>query len=116
MTTNTTPLLLLSASEQELRMSKLRKAMARAGADGLLIHSYVNIYYITGRVFTGYVYIPLSGSPLYFVKRPVSLAHADATAIRKPEQIELPDRPSTLALELDTISYSDAQRLSAVFP
>lgn len=111
----TAPLLLLSESEQELRMSKLRKAMERAGTDGLLIHSYVNIYYITGRVFTGYIYIPFRGNPLYFVKRPISLTHTNATAIRKPEQIELPDHPQTLALELDTISYSDAQRLSAVF-
>lgn len=112
----TTPLLLLPASEQELRLSKLRNAMELAGTEGLLIHSYVNVYYITGRVFTGYVYIPLRGKPLYFVKRPVSLAHADTTAIRKPEQIELPERPATLALELDTLSYTDTQRLSAVFP
>ncbi|MCM1005925.1 MAG: Xaa-Pro peptidase family protein [Prevotella sp.] len=103
--------------ECQLRISKVRKQMALTGIDALLITDNTNIYYLTGAVFRGYVYVPAQGRCLMFVIRPVELHGDDLIYIRKPEQIvaELQKLglklPSTLGLELDDISYSDVERL-----
>lgn len=104
-------------SEQEIRISKVRKQMAIAGADAVLVTDSANIYYLTGSVFRGYVYVPAQGRCLMFVIRPVGMHGADLLYIRKPEQIlselkrlEIPV-PVNLGLELDDISFSDVERL-----
>lgn len=109
-------LVILPPAEHALRAEKIRRQLTATGADGVLIHTYVNIYYLTGRIFTGYIYLPVQGDALYFVKRPVGMSHEGAVEIRKPEQIELPGQPHKIALELDNLSYTAANRLSAVFP
>lgn len=109
-------LVILPPAEHALRAEKIRRQLTATGADGVLIHTYVNIYYLTGRIFTGYIYLPVQGDALYFVKRPVGMSHEGAVEIRKPEQIELPGQPRKIALELDNLSYTAANRLSAVFP
>lgn len=112
-------LILLPPDESDLRLQKLRQTMQAAGADALLVSDNANIYYLTGRVFTGYIYIPLSGTVQYFVRRPVGLDHATAQYIRKPEDIPallISTVPSNIALELDSACYSLVQRLSRLFP
>lgn len=105
--------------ETELRISKVRRQMALTGADALLLTDTSNIYYLTGGVFRGYVYVPAQGRSLMFAIRPVELEGKDLIYIRKPEQIpaELEKLgmplPSSLGLELDDISYSDIERLKA---
>ena len=46
-----------------------------------------NLYYLTGGVFSGYVYIPAEGETLQFVRRPVDKKGDGIVHIRKPEQI-----------------------------
>lgn len=109
--------------ESRLRISKVRRQMALAGADALLIADNTNIYYLCGAVFRGYVYVPVQGRCIMFVIRPVDLQGDDLIYVRKPEQIPaelerlgLP-APSSLGLELDDLSYSDVERLrSAMSP
>lgn len=106
-----------------MRISKVRRQMALAGADALLIADNTNIYYLCGAVFRGYVYVPVQGRCIMFVIRPVDLQGDDLIYVRKPEQIPaelerlgLP-APSSLGLELDDLSYSDVERLrSAMSP
>ncbi len=77
------------------------------------------IYYLTGRVFDGYIYIPAEGAPLYFVRRPVDLGGDGVVRIRKPEQIAESltlNIPPVVGLELDLLPYTSAQRISAIFP
>ena len=116
-------LLLLPDAEQALRIDKIKSGLSKAasGSYGLLVTSNANLFYTTGRVFSGYVYISSGAETVYLVKRPVELAGDNVIYIRKPEQIaevlakagiEVPD---TLFLELDQLSYSAAERLRNAF-
>lgn len=108
--------------ELDLRFDKIRKGMAEAGADAMLVASNANIYYTSLRFFRGYVYIPLQGEPVWFVMRPLDVQPtADVVLIRKPEQIPTwlaengRPAPSRLALELDDQTWSDVSRLMKAF-
>lgn len=112
-------ILLLQPEEQALRLEKVRGIMNNKKIDALLISDNANKYYLTGRVFSGYIYLPLKGEPIYFVKRPVTMKGDGVVSIRKPEQIAesigmLP--PATIGLELATASYSKVERLRRIFP
>ena len=91
------------------------------GEDAILVSDNANLFYTSGRVFNGYTYITALGEELFFVKRPVGLNGDNVIYIRKPEQIleELEKRnialPKTLALELNSLSYSEALRLQKAF-
>lgn len=111
-------LVVLAPEENALRLSRLRKALAESSTDAVLISDNANIYYLTGRVFAGYIYVPATGPEIYFVRRPVGLEGDGVVYIRKPEQIAETiglNVPEVLALELDVTSWSDVNRLSAVF-
>lgn len=112
-------LLLISPAEAALRRAKVAAAMARHGVDAILVASNANLFYLTGRIIAGYVLVRADGSASYFVRRPVGLDSADGDVhyIRKPEQIAELCSPlhGRIALELDTIAYSTAMRLAAVF-
>lgn len=111
-------LLLLSADEQALRLTHLKKLMAQDGTDAMLLNINANLYYLTGRVYSGYIYIHRDvDAPTYFVKRPLDLEGDGVIAIHKPENIleelqrhSLP-MPKRLALEQDTLPYNAVLRL-----
>ena len=112
-------ILLLQSEEQALRLEKVRGIINEKKIDALLISDNANKYYLTGRVFSGYIYLPLKGEPIYFVKRPVTMKGDGVVSIRKPEQIAesigmVP--PATIGLELATASYSKVERLLRIFP
>lgn len=110
---------LLERDEAARRVAKLCDQMKAAGADAMLVGDNANIFYLTGRVFSGFVCVRSDGQVNYFVRRPVTLKGEEVTYIRKPEQIpETPgfQKPEVLALELDLASYSDIERLKKIFP
>ena len=104
-----------------MRVDNIREMMRNNGFDAVLVGTNANLYYLTGGVFSGYVYIPAEGEALQFVRRPVDKKGDGIVHIRKPEQIieylgknGLP-APRKLALELDGISYTDALRCQKAF-
>ena len=103
---------LLPRAEQELRLRRLRRLMAGASAEALLVHDSANIYYLTGRVFCGFIYIESApdSAPLYFVRRPCHLAGPGREMIRKPEDI-----PAVLFVEEGSLSYTLATRIRHAF-
>lgn len=116
---------LLGKDEQSARLGRVYAKMREAGITAALIRNNSNIYYLTGRVFRGYVYLPgESQQPLYFVRQPSTLRSEIPGVlfhIHKPEEIAsllagqgLPV-PGDIALELDNISYSAAERLAKAF-
>ena len=112
-----TALLLLPEDEVKRRHDKVRALMT--GVDALLVSDNANLYYLTGRVFAGYVYLPAEGPAIYFVRRPVHLEGDDVVFIRKPEEITQTiglNLPQTIGLELDSETYSAVMRLSRLFP
>jgi Xaa-Pro aminopeptidase len=105
----------------KLRWTRLQQAVRSAGADALLVGTNANLFYLSGRVFMGYVYLPAEGAPWFFVRRPCGLRGPNVAEIRKPEQIpELlaaagAALPKTVLFESDEVSYSEWTRLAAVF-
>lgn len=114
-----TTLQLLTSEESALRLSRIQRLMTDASVPAMLVTDNANIYYLTGRVFDGYIYIPAEGAPIYFVRRPVDLVGDGVVRIRKPEQIAESltlNIPPVVGLELDLLPYTSAQRISAIFP
>ncbi len=109
-------LILLDQDEFHRRLSKVRAGMN--GVEAILVCDNANIYWLTGRVFAGYIYIPADDKPLFFVRRPVGLEGDGVIYIRKPELIAEAIRnfPASLGLELDILACSMARRLLTIFP
>lgn len=114
--------MLLPREEASLRIDRLHKAMAGAGIDGLLVADNADIFYLTGRVYAGFAYIPAGMAPLWFVRRPVELEGDGVVYIRKPEDMASHivaaglAMPRRLGLELYILSFNQAERLRSVFP
>ncbi len=106
----------------QLRWTRLQQGMREAGIDALLTASNVNLFYLSGRIFMGQIYLPAEGAPFFFVRRPIGLGGKHVVEIRKPEQIPqiLQDAgrslPRTILLEGDDLSFSEYTRLAALFP
>lgn len=103
-------------TDLDLKISNIQKGIQSTGADSCLVSTNVNLYYCTGKVYTGYCYIPAVGSPLYFVKAG-DLSGENVYNIRKPEQISeiltqagYP-QPANILLELGETTYLDIERL-----
>lgn len=107
--------------ELQQRLKKLQQAIRDAQADGCIIHTSVNLYYLTRCIFDGYFYVHADEKPVLFVKRPAEIQGERVEYIRKPEQ--MPDvlqkynivPPQTLLIESDLMPYSSALRLKATF-
>ncbi|MDE7457978.1 MAG: Xaa-Pro peptidase family protein [Muribaculaceae bacterium] len=108
---------LLQSDDLDLRLVRLREIMSAEDVDAILISSNANIYYLTGRVFCGYIYVPLTGNIKYVVRRPSVLQDPDAIYIRKiedlPEKLNLSD--VTLGLEMSSATYSTVLRIKKAF-
>lgn len=105
---------LLGADEQGRRLERVYAAMRAAGIESGLVRTNANLYYLTGRVFRGYMLIsPSLARPVYFLRQPTTLVADEGETIhliRKPEDMAqyLTSKP---ALELDAMAYSEAMRI-----
>ena len=104
--------------EFELRVEKVRRQMRARNADGLLVASSINLFYLAGGVYRGYIYIGLESDPVVFMIPPAEWKGAHS--IRKPEQIPAiigeQHAPKRLALEFDDLFYSEIERLAKLWP
>lgn len=109
------------SNEFDLRLSKVRVAMANAGLDAVLVGSTVNLFYLAGGICRGYMYIPVDREPLFFMIPPAEPIDGAGVKIRKPEQMpELLEArgyalPERIGLEFDDLYYSEVERLRKVF-
>ncbi len=110
------PLLLLSHDELTRRLTRLRSLMADAAIDAILVTDHADQYYLTGRVFEGFVFVD-AAEIRFFIRRPVELSGENVVYIRKPEDIpaHIDRMPATIGLEMDLISYSQVTRLAKAF-
>ena len=103
------------------RWLRLQAGVRQSGADGMLVGTNVNRFYLSGRIFMGFIYVPAEGTPWFFVRRPCGLVGRNVVEIRKPEQIPELLRgagltmPGKVLLEGDDLAHSEWLRLSAVF-
>ncbi|MDR1437289.1 MAG: Xaa-Pro peptidase family protein [Candidatus Symbiothrix sp.] len=104
-----------------IRRKQVQSLLAEQGADACLIHSFVNIYYLAGRAFDGYIYLPREGSEICFVRKAGTFEDEKSVPIRKPEDLPalLKERsipsPRILGLETDQLNYNECLRLQATF-
>jgi len=111
-------LLLIAEDEYARRLERIRREMKEASLEALLISDYSNLYYLTGRVYRGYAYVPAEGMPIFFVRRPIKLEGDGVVYIHKPEEMGESlglSLPSSIGLELDLLSYTSALRLRKAF-
>ena len=107
--------------ELNMRVERAQQALQECGADALLVSSNVNLLYMAGQIINGYVYVPVTGQAILFVRRPKGIEGANVSYIRKPEDIPaiLAERgvaaPSQLAFEADFMSYSEYTRVAGCF-
>ena len=112
----------MTHAEQSLKVSKIQREMAEAGADSLLLRSIPAFLYLTGTVMQGFIYVPAEGEPLWFLEHPSDTRPVEDDSrifrIRKPEEIPALLKetgyeigPGT-ALELGQMPVSDFLRLS----
>jgi Xaa-Pro aminopeptidase len=107
----------------KVRWGNIQSAMQEAGVDACVVTTNANMYYLTGMVFGGYIYLRTEGLPIYFTKRPLAnpIQGVEVVSIRKPEDIPslLQERgvplPKYLLLEADELSFSEHTRLQNVF-
>ncbi len=108
----------LLKKEIELRISRICEKLIATGIDAMIVSSNANLYYTSGRIFCGYAYIDANNREItYFVKRPIGLHGENVKYIRKPEQISdmLPALPRKVAMEMDSMTVNDYNRLSKIF-
>ncbi|MDE7413054.1 MAG: Xaa-Pro peptidase family protein [Muribaculaceae bacterium] len=110
--------------ELNLRIEKVKEKMAEAGCDSMLLASTVNIYYLSGGIFRGYILVEKDYDPVWFAVAPSEFPkdRPGCFNIRKPEMIPdwLRDQgrtlPAVIALEFDDLLYSELIRLKSLFP
>ncbi len=109
---------LLGHEEQQRRLDALYGAMAKAAVPAAIIRTAANIFYLTGRVFRGFIYLEPGQPARYFLRQPTTLTGSDIHHIRKPEEIPAAAAKAGIAIapvvaqELGDVSFSDAMRMS----
>ncbi|WEK55186.1 MAG: Xaa-Pro peptidase family protein [Candidatus Cohnella colombiensis] len=68
----------LSADEWLIRLAKLQQQLVEASMDGCLITQNVGLFYYTGSMQAGYLFVPQQGEPTYYVRRSLARALAES--------------------------------------
>lgn len=109
------------SNDLHIRRQRLQKAMQNINVEACILTTAVNIFYMTGKIYSGYLYLPAEGNPIHFIKRPEDISLENIIPIRKPEQIteKLQDinipLPKSILLETDVVSFGECARLLNVF-
>lgn len=107
---------IFSRDEIAKRVKLVQQYIVDQKFDACVITSPVNMYYLNGFIFNGYMYITPDRDPLLFVKRPITIEGDNIEHIRKPEQLpELLEArkitlPKNILLESDLMSYNGVVR------
>ena len=101
--------------------------MAVEGLDAILVMQSADLFYFTGSIQSGCLYVPLQGQPLYLVRRDASRARMESglmEVVPFSSQKELPriiaeygyPQPVKIGMELDVLPVNLFQRYRALFP
>ena len=115
------------APELRSRCSRLQALMSQEGFDAIIMVQNADLFYFTGTIQQGILYLPASGEPLYFVRKDFARARMESglkeiLPLKSPKDIpELLQGfsvplPQKLGMEFDVISVDLFQRLSKIFP
>jgi Xaa-Pro dipeptidase len=117
--------------DHSARKQRMQHMMHKKEIDGCLITHNVDLFYFTGSMQTGYLFLPAEGDAVYYVRRSVMRAQEESTvSVRALESFSsLGDRLSRdfprifaggkkarIAAAYDTLPVQLFQRLGAVMP
>jgi len=118
---------LTPAVELEYRCSRMQQMMEAEGLDAAIIVQSADLYYFTGTIQTGCLYIPVKGQPLYLVRRDPARARMESglkEVMPFSSMSELPSflsrygypEPGTIGMEFDVLPVTLLERYRRVFP
>jgi Xaa-Pro dipeptidase len=116
---------LVPAAELALRRRNLQKSMQAAGLEAAVIIQNADLYYFSGTLQSGLLYIPSQGDPVYLVRRDLQRARRESALPQIMPFGSFRDLPGILAdcglphadrigLELDVLPVAHYRRLCAV--
>ena len=118
---------LTPATELEYRCKKLQELMIENGLDAVIMAQNADLYYFTGTIQSGCLYVPAAGQPLYLVRRDLNRARMESglkelVFFGSPKDIpEILARygypaPQRIGLEFDVLPINFLERYRKVWP
>lgn len=118
---------LTPATELEYRCNKLQCLMQGADLDAVIIVQNADLYYFTGTVQNGCLYVPSSGQPLYMVRRDQARARMESglkEVLPFSSPKDIPGiagsyghgEPKKIGLEFDVLPIVFLERYRKVWP
>lgn len=118
---------LTPAVELEYRCKKLQELMAEAGLDAVIILQNADLFYFTGSIQSGNLYLPASGYPIYMVRKDLQRARMESGLREIVSFSSMKDLPGILAqygyaepkrigMELDVVPVNLFERYRKVYP
>ncbi|WP_305044803.1 M24 family metallopeptidase [Geoalkalibacter sp.] len=113
-------------AELERRFQALQQQMSVVGLDAVLVLQNADLFYFTGSIQQGVLYVPSSGEPIYMVRKDYTRARMECglkelVPFRSPKDIPgiLADfnrrLPKQIGYELDVLPAATFERLHKVF-
>jgi Xaa-Pro dipeptidase len=118
---------LTPSTELEYRCNKLQEYMVSESVDAIIILQNADLFYFTGTVQSGNLYVPAAGQPLYMVRKDAGRARMESglkhvvsfTSLKEMPRIlaeyKYPE-PKRIGLELDVLPVHFFERYRALFP
>lgn len=118
---------LTPATELEYRCKKLQDNMMSLSLDAVIIVQNADLFYFTGTVQSGGLYVPASGQPLFMVRKEVMRARMESGLKEVVSFNSLKDIPAILGqygypepkrigLELDVLPVNFFERYRTLYP
>ncbi len=115
------------ASELKNRCRKLQQFMGGEGLDAVIIVQNSDLFYFTGTIQSGTLYVPPEGEPVYMVHRDLARARMESGLKEIISLATIKDMPGILAeyryphprrigMELDVLPVNYLERYRKVFP
>lgn len=113
--------------ELERRSRALQALMAAEGFDAVIIVQNADLFYFTGTIQSGCLYVPVEGTPIYLVRRDAARAGRESALteiVTFSSMREVPGvvagysypEPKRIGMEFDVLPVSFFERYRKVFP
>jgi Xaa-Pro dipeptidase len=114
-------------TELDARCTALQTLMAAEGLDAVIILQNADLFYFTGTIQSGNLYVPVSGKPLYMVRRDFRRARTESSleeVVPFASMREMPGilsghgyrEPKRIGMELDVLPVSFFERYKKILP
>ena len=118
---------LTPATELEYRCKKLQEYMISGSLDAIIVVQNADLFYFTGTVQSGNLYVPASGQPLFMVRKESGRARMESglkEVVQFSSLKEIPailarygySEPKRIGLELDVLPVNFFERYRTLYP